>query len=58
MKEGEAYLFSALQPAAAGALLQDLALILGILAAFPRRLALLVDAPAARHSTDFTTPQQ
>lgn len=44
--------FTALQPAAAGALLQDLALILGIFTALPRRLALLVDAPTAGHNAD------
>ena len=47
-----AYLLSALQPPAAGALLEDLALVLRILPAFPRRLSLLVDAPATRHNTD------
>lgn len=52
------YLFTAFEPASTGTLLKDFTLIFGILATFPGRLALLIDAPAARHNTVFATPQK
>lgn len=49
--QGGTYLFPALQPAAAGTLLEDLTLILGVFAALAGRLALLIDTSATGHCT-------